>query len=135
MDEFRADLPLYNAVSGRMYAGRAPQEDFDKYIVFYLISDILDEEFAYARRIEVARIQFSIFCKSTKVSDIGDIYEKLIAVYDRATLTFTIGDWKSVEMSREMSHLIREEDDYWMYTVDYIVMTQPSGSTTTTTCP
>lgn len=125
-DRFKNDPTLYAAVSGRMYLGRGPQEDLDKYIVAYLVDVTPNEEFAYAKRIEEAFVQFSIFCKGPRVDEICDIFTEFVRVYDRVVLTFSGGDYTCIEMSRNSANLIREEDDYWMYVVTYMVRIQPT---------
>jgi hypothetical protein len=103
----------------------------ENYIVFF-ISTTVDEEFVYSRRLEVARIQFSLFSKSPSTEHVNEMYEALTKVFDRGTLTFRAGDYNCVTIGREMSELVKEEDGYWHYIITYIAMVQP---VTTTTAP
>lgn len=124
-DEFVASPALSNLVSGRLYLELAPQEDWDSYIVVYLVDLTLSEEFSYSGRIEVFRVQFSIFCEDTSVETVCGIFEQLTTVYDRVTLTFSGSDYTCVEMSRDSANLFRDDDNFWNYVTDYIVLLQP----------
>ena len=132
LDKFKEDVELYNMLEGRMYVDRAPQEDAPEYTAIHLIDLIPDQEFEYGRRLEVARVQFSIRSQSSDSSRVLEMFKAITEVYDRAVLTFRAQNYDCVMMSREMAILVKEPNNYWNYAVDYIVTLQP---VTTTTAP
>ncbi len=132
LDRFRTDSRLYDACDGNFTFDRAKQEDLDNYITFHIISNVPDEVFDYTRRMEVTRIQFSLFSKSSSAAQINEMFSALTKCYDRAMLVFRAGDYETIMMSREMGYLFKTTDNYWQYVCDFIVQIQP---VTTTTSP
>jgi len=130
LDKFKQDVELFNLLDGRMYADRAPQKEMTEFVTIHLIDVMPDEEFEYGRRLEVARVQFSIRSQSSDSTRAMEIFKALTEVYDRAVLTFRADNYKSVSMGREMAILTREPDNFWHYAVDYVCMIQPVTSTT-----
>lgn len=95
-----AIITQYNASEGATLRGlltgglwqwdEIPEEQPFPYIVFKIISDFRDDTFS--TRIEAFRYQFSIFTSErNKLSTNGmkAIYEALITLYDKITLTVT----------------------------------------------
>ena len=130
LDLFRQDVELSNLLDGHMYADRAPQKSMSEFVTIHLIDIIPDEEYEYGRRLEVARVQFSIRSQSSSSARMMEIFKALTEVYDRATLTFRAQNYKSVSMSREMGVLVKEPDNFWHYAVDYVCILQPQTTTT-----
>lgn len=131
IDEYRRAVALSGLTTG-LYMDRAPQEDMNEYIAMHLIDLTPDEEFDYGRRLEVARVQFSIYSKARSSERANEIFDALRTIFDRCVLTFSADDFHCVSMARDMANLMREEDGYWLYAVDYLVMLQPVITTTTT---
>jgi len=131
LDKFKQDVELYNLLDGHMYADRAPQKGMTEYVTIHLIDIIPDEEYEYGRRLEVARVQFSIRSQSSSSERAMEIFKALTEVYDRAVLTFRAQNYKSVSMSREMAVLVKEPDNFWHYATDYVCILQPNTTTTT----
>ena len=130
LDKFKQDVELFNLLDGHMYADRAPQDTMTEYVSIHLIDIMPDEEYEYGRRLEVARVQFSIRSQSSDSTRAMEIFKALTEVYDRAVLTFRADNYKSVSMSREMGILTKEPNNFWHYAVDYVVMLQPVTTTT-----
>ena len=133
LDKFKQDVELYNLLDGHMYVDRAPQKDMPEYVALHLIDLIPDQEFEYGRRLEIARVQFSIRSQSSDSTRVMEMFKAITAVYDRAVLLFRAQNYRSVMMSREMAILVKEPDNFWNYAVDYVVTLQPV--TTTTSAP
>lgn len=129
-DEFKENIELFGLVSGNIFIDRSVQKEASEYIVLHLVSQTVDEEYEYARRLEFARVQFSIYSKKDSTQRINEIFKVLTEVFDRATLTFRAGTWRNINMTRETSRLIRQEDGIWLYFVDYRIWLQPVSTTT-----
>ena len=116
-DEFTNDATLVAALTGGMYATRADPKVTAPYAVFDLISNTPD--WTFAKAVESARIQFSIFATTNAV--IMDCGKKLMATYDFATLTFTGAGYTTVGLVRE-NNLTLYADGYYQYMIDYRMM-------------
>lgn len=116
-DEFSNDGTLTAALTGGMYAIRADPKVSTPYAVFDLISNVPD--WTFAKAVESARIQFSIFATTDTV--LLDCAKKLMATYDFATLTFTGAGYTTVGLVRE-NNVTLYADGYYQYVIDYRMM-------------
>jgi len=107
---------VYNNVSGQIYNTEAPQSATEPYIVFSLPSNINDETFN--EETSEALIQFSIFDKNYKVSNVTTIYKNLVSRYDHAKFTSMSSSYAHTFCRRELNILTRS-DDTWHYMVQY----------------
>jgi len=131
VDKYAADSPLVAALAGRFYFGRAPA-DFDKesssnypYVVFHIISETPLLSFDTTEDIALARVQFSLFTKSTSSVSGGTTELLLEACYHRQALTYSASDFRHMSMTKESSQPIPEDaDDIWHYWSDYLVRAQ-----------
>ncbi len=118
---------LVSLLNGRFWLSEAMQRDPKyPYVVYYLISLNSLDAFDHDERVEMARIQFSIFDSNPSPERVGTVYEALRSRFDRASLTYSGGDFTNVGCVREISNLIRERDDVWHYFVYYIIYLQPT---------
>ncbi len=133
-DEFKENINLFGLAAGNIFVGRAPQKKevtaLSEFIVVHIISQTVDEEYVYARRLEFVRVQFSIYSKKDTTERINELFKALTEVFDRVTLTFRAETWRNINMKRETSSLMRQEDGVWFYMVDYRIWLQPVTSTT-----
>ncbi len=129
-DEFKENIELFGLADGNIFIDRSVQKEASEYIVVHLVSQVVHEEYVYARRLEFARVQFSIYSKKDSTQRINEIFKVLTEVFDRVTLTFRAEKWRNINMKRVNSFLMRQEDGIWMYMVDYTIWLQPVTSTT-----
>lgn len=104
-----------------IYLNDAPQNTALPYVTMHLISNVPDDTFG--ERIEVLRIQFSIFSDTRGSAEVGGIFEALKTCFDYCDLTVT--GYSHVEMRRDNANLLRNPDDAsWQYVVDYKIILQ-----------
>lgn len=129
---------FYNAVSGKLYYERAPQDATLPYAVYILVSDVPDWNFT--NNFERVRLQFNLYsADSFDDEEVEDLYTALKALYDWCSLT--IVDNVLVYMRRANARVTRDpSDDNWMYSVDYEILTEstvtsPSASASPSASP
>ena len=108
--------PVYSNVSGQIYNTEAPQSATEPYIVFNLVSNINDETFN--EDTSEALIQFSIFDKNYRVSNVTTIYNNLTSRFDHAVFASMASSYDHTFCRREFNYLTRS-DDTWHYMVQY----------------
>jgi len=113
---------FYSAISGKLYYERAPQDATLPYAVYTIVSDVPDWNFT--NNFENVRLQFNLYsADSFDDEEVEDMYTALKALYDWCSLSIT--NSVLVYMRRANARLSRDpEDDNWMYSVDYEVMTE-----------
>lgn len=116
-----------NAVSGRFFKGRAPQNTDYPYCVYNIVST--SPEKTYNEVFENTIVSFSIFSEASGSTEIEDIYTYLNALYDECTLTIT--GWTLIWMKRTNASLLPEEHntpngviDVWHYAIDFEIKMQ-----------
>jgi len=132
LDKCRRGSDLWNSCDGNFWNARARQGITNKFITFTFITENTDEVFAWDRRLETAIVQFDLFSKNSSTDDVYAMYAALTKVFDRGTVLFRNNDYTTIEVSRDISYLTKEADNYWHYIVEYNFLLQP---VTTTTAP
>jgi len=117
----KADSALNSAVSGRIYYGEAGS-DAMPYIIFDIVTVTKQKTFRPADCWDEALVRFRIFDADRSVQNIESIYDKLVAVFDRAVLTYDTRTAIGCERVSASGPLRLE--DCWMMTVDYLVSVQ-----------
>ncbi len=117
---------IYNTISGSAFStsigGRfsfheAPQKETFPYAVYNHISTI-PEVASGGYLLEDVLIQITLFSNKNSATEVCDIYDDCIALYDEASLTIT--GYTNLRMSRESSTMIRDpEDNVWQFNIDY----------------
>lgn len=106
-----------NATGGLWY-GSAPQGTSMPYVVFNEVSDV--PEYTMTSKIELRRIQFSIYTNGATPSAIKDLYDDMQTAFDDHKLAIT--GYSTVRMWRDNANLFREpETNYWQQIIDYMV--------------
>lgn len=125
-DRFAGDQAsgsVYEAVGGRLYATRAPENAAFPYIVFFLVSGFPEE--AFGTRIENARFQFSIFSdEQWDDAESMSILTKLRSRFDFCALNFTALDYANVGMIPDTYAGPLSVDERMMIAQDYILRAQ-----------
>lgn len=123
---------FYNAVNGKLYYERAPQDATLPYAVYSIIND--DPDWTFTTFFEKITITFNLFSEDESSSEIEDMYTYLEDLFDWCS--FTMADHVLVYMRREQGRLSRDpEDDTWQYGVDYLIMTESVVSTSPSASP
>jgi len=112
-NKFNSDSDLKNSVTG-LYFTEAPQDTEFPYIVFSKPSGIA--EYSFTDKFENTLWQFTILSDASSASEINDIFSKLTACFDLATLT--VSGWTNYWCVREMDYLERI-DKVWHWYVRY----------------
>lgn len=89
-----AGTPLATAIGSRLHDGRAPQNPTPPYVVYFIISTVPDRTFS--EDMSDVILQFSIFSIASGKTEILDINAKLIALYDKCSITAS--GWKQIFM-------------------------------------
>ena len=114
---------FYNAVSGRLYRGFAPQNTTYPYAIYHLDSIVPD--FTFSSTFEEILILFNLFSNEFSTSEITDMYEYLNDLFDDSTISIT--GYTRVKFERGFSSLNRDiEESVWQYDVQYRVILRKS---------
>ena len=106
-----------NATGGLWY-GSAPQGTDPPYVVMHEISDT--PEYTTTSKIELRRMQFSIYTDEKTPSTVKDLYGDMQDTFDDHKLT--IAGYYTIRMWRDSGNLFREpETNYWRQIIDYMV--------------
>ena len=109
---------LYTLVSGKFYKEWATQGVTMPYVVYHIIDNV--STWTFDKTHEAVRVQFDLFSAQESSLEVENMFLYLKEIYDWCTLTMT--DHIFISMNREMSRLVREQEDRnWHYIVDYIV--------------
>ena len=112
MELFNADADLSAAVNA-LYLNKVPQITELPYAVFYVIDTtkfrLLQDD------IETADVQFNLFADSA--SDVADILNKLLTVYDWSVLNMTSNSF--ISMRRVSVANVGFVDDVWQLAIFY----------------
>ena len=115
---------FYIAVGGRLYRELAQQGVTLPYSVYHVIDSVPD--FTFSTTLENTRIQFDLISDDEDDVEIEDLYTKLTALYDWATIT--VSGSQFLYMKRENVRLTREaESGWWVYNIDYSCLMETSG--------
>lgn len=121
-NEFLNNADLLAALGGnterRMYKTKIPQDPSYPCAVFQYISGVPDPTFTSDG--EITQYQFSIYHKSDDPLDkttIDDVFKKLTACYDDASLTVT--GYSSIGVTRGVSNFVPTQDDTQQYVINY----------------
>ncbi len=123
--------PVYIAVEGRLYNSVA--EDLTRYpqgvpYPFITFQEIVDSQSeTFSESFETLLYQFSIFSNSKSSLEVESIYDKLILLLNKPTLS--ISNYFFLDMKREPgARLIRVNDkvSYWQRVVTYRIFIQKS---------
>lgn len=115
---YNGNAALKAVVTG-MYLTEAPQGAVYPYIVYHLISNV--PNWTFTEDAENTLIQFNIYDDSSSSTTINDIYDKLTALYNWATLTVT--GYSSIYVKREFNNLTRV-NDIWSWVTQYRIEIQ-----------
>ena len=114
-------------IGNGLFKGRAPDGAEYPYAVYMIVSNSPDKTFN--ANYEDTLIQFSLFSSASSSTEIEDIYEDLIALYEECSLTIT--GQTLIWMRRENATLMVEDHtilngtmQVWHYAVDYIITTK-----------
>ena len=111
---------LHINLGGRLYGMNAPQKATWPYGIFFPVSDVPD--YLFDKTLTTSRVQFSLFSSDESSSNIETLYDNLTTLYDWCKLTLTSVTF--LYMKRLNSTLLRDPNDmYWMYHIDYELMT------------
>lgn len=117
---------LASHIGNRLYKGRAPERAEYPYIVYLIVSNAPWKTFS--ENFEETIIQFSLFSSTSGSTEIEDMYEDLITLYDECAMTVTGSTL--VWMKRQNATLMIEDhttsagtEQVWHYAVDYEVLT------------
>ena len=118
---------LYAHIANRLFKGRAPEGAEYPYIVYLIVSNAPDKSFV--SNYEDTLIQFSLFSSASGSTEVEDMYEDLIALYDECSMTIT--SQTMIWMRRENASLMIEDHttkagtvQVWHYAVDYRITTK-----------
>lgn len=87
---------FYTDVAGRMYTRRAPEGTPYPYAV--LILPTLPHTWTFDSDHYTVDVQFNIFSQSESETEIGDMYDHLVALFDDCSLT--VAGWTAMKMVR-----------------------------------
>ena len=105
------------SIGGRFYLHEAPQAATFPYAVYNHISTV-PEVASGGYILEDVSIQITLFSNNKSATEVCDIYDDCIALFDEASLTIT--GYTNLRMSREFSTMIRDsENNVWQFNVDY----------------
>ena len=114
-------------IGTRLYKGRAPENAEYPYIVYMIVANRPDKTFN--TNYEETLLQFSLFSAASGSTEVEDMYEDLIALYDECSMTIT--SQTLIWMRRENATLIVEDHttpagtvQVWHYAVDYLIDTK-----------
>ncbi len=117
---------LASHIADRLFKGRAPEGAVYPYIVYLIVSNAPEKTFTEHH--ERTTIQFSLFSSASGSTEVEDMYEDLIALYDECSLTIT--SQTLIWMRRENATLMVEDHitkagtvQVWHYAVDFEVLT------------
>lgn len=113
---------LYSDIGGRLFKDFAPDGAEYPYIVYSVASNSPDNVFS--GNYEETTIQFNLFSSASGSTEVEDMYEHLIALYDECSLMITAQTL--IWMRRENATLMVEDHtvkngtvQVWRYAVDY----------------
>ncbi|MCK9597714.1 MAG: DUF3168 domain-containing protein [Sphaerochaeta sp.] len=113
-------------IGNRLFKGRAPEGAEYPYAVYIIVSN--SPEKTFSEDFENTIIQFSLFSAASGSTEVEDMYEDLIALYDECAMTLTSSTL--VWMKRTNATLMIEDHttpagtvQVWHYAVDFEVMT------------
>jgi len=92
----QSDASLSAAVSqtsdltSGIYYNEAPETARMPYVVFHIIANETDHTFCYD--FESTSVQFDVFSKKSSISEVSQISDKLMNVFDRAVLVYDNND-------------------------------------------
>ena len=95
-----ADTDLNNAVGGRIYLDRAPENTEFPYVVFFIVSYSPDNTFA--EKLEDVVVQFSIYSLQPGPTEIIGIYYYLKTLFDDCDLNIERGELVDLEDWNEL---------------------------------
>jgi len=112
---------FYTDMGGRLFKGAAPQSNSSVPYCVYKIIDLVPE-YTFCETLEHTRVQFSIFTLDTSSSSIEDYYAHLCSLFDLCSLSVTGETF--LKMQRELSRPDVDDEGFWFYIVDYIILDQ-----------
>ena len=114
-------------IGNRLFKGRAPESAEYPYIVYMIVSNAPNKTFNTSY--EETLFQFSLFSATSGSTEVEDMYEDLIALYDECSMTIT--NQTLIWMRRENATLMIEDHttpagtvQVWHYAVDYAIDTK-----------
>lgn len=109
---------LYTALSGRLYNVKTPPQEVFPYCIFSFVSENFEQLLASGEEIETSAIDFTLYSNNESSTEVYDLYDKLIALFDECSLTVT--GYTHIRMNREMSTLTFDNElKVWQYIIRY----------------
>lgn len=114
------------SIGGRLYDARAPQNAVAPYAIFFIIGPVPDRTFT--EDLTDCIVQFSIFSMTSEQTEIMDVGKKLIALYDKTTIS--AAGWKQIfmeyaggegEVTNYLKDTIAGTDAYFQNDIDFNV--------------
>ena len=111
---------FYNALSGRLFYGEAPQECTKPYAVYFGVAAVPDNTFT--EEIDDISIQFNCYSGLSSAIEAGELLKKCRDLFDGTELTVT-GN-RDIQLFREFSTPAWKNGDAWITSIEFTLFMQ-----------
>jgi hypothetical protein len=118
--KFRDGGDYFDAIEGRLYYGRAPQNCELPYAVFFGVTSTPEDTFG--EEIDEISVQFNNYSDYSSYTQAGDLLEECRDCFDKKSIE--VVDRRDVILNREFSTPPWEHDVVWVTSIEFSALMQ-----------